>query len=89
MLDIWKLINNSKEYASFATIKEDGYIVLHKDGARIVIGISSEYIERLRKISNFLQSMEKCDADARRDLGHKIWLILNNAKLNEIKMEVS
>jgi hypothetical protein len=46
MLDIWKLINNSKEYASFATIKEDGYIVLHKDGARIVIGISSEYIER-------------------------------------------
>jgi hypothetical protein len=51
--------------------------------------IDSDDYEKLRKISNFLQSMEKCDADARRDLGHKIWLILNNAKLNEIKMEVS
>jgi hypothetical protein len=38
-----------------------------------------EDFDKLRKISDFLHSMEKCDADARRDLGHKMWLILNNA----------
>jgi len=46
--------------------------------------IEVEDYEKLRQISNFLHSMEKCDADGRRDLGHKIWLILNKAEKYEV-----
>lgn len=47
--------------------------------------LSVEDYDKLRKISDFLHSMEKCDADQRRDLGHKIWLILNNTEQNEVR----
>jgi hypothetical protein len=47
--------------------------------------IDVDDFNKLRKLSDTLHSGN----DKERDLGHKIWLILNVVELNAIKMETS